>query len=683
MIDSELQSTCSNTGHHHHQIYGESPRDNDKLGRVCLVGAGRLGMNRLRLFSKLGVPCTAVVEPNKSSPLWSEPSIHKHPLGDRDAGVSEESAIGSSSASGDAIHLYEDFSQVPTSLYDGVWIASSTASHPSCIGAASEKTGNIFCEKPIAFDTSQVSSAYKMCDSKGVSLYCGWTRRFDPAFVQLFKNSGNKIKELELINKDYFTPTPEAVAFLKTLGSIFQDFVCHDLNAACLFMGELPLAVEATPIDSMGVGIWDKVSCVLSYSENRLVKIEADRFGPYQQSAKALLNDGTKLNSLNIPGHNVFERYDQAYSAEIEFFHKILKGEHPDNLCSSEHCLATAILIEMAEKSALLRKPLVIPPELRNSMLLQVTPVVKLPMAMMQIGFGEFGKYIQQTVMPYVSEHIRTLAIINTKNLDTIGSMLANPLLDSVYVCVPYRQAPPIVERCLQAKKKVLCEKPLLSLEHLCSVAEENNVLLALGFHRRFDENFLKAKASLNAYLEQVQVSGPFSLKIESKDSCPPREPPLSVSQYTDMLNLSLVHDLDMASWLFDTIPVTISVNRISKRNNGIDLQLLVDVHYKDRASLTIPVRIEYTRGNPTYVQQVHINLANGQSLLFGHNKSGPVMFDAYLPAYRSQFEWFACQPSTGTRCNSCKCGLKQHCETYSRTAKLLNQCTELILPTS
>lgn len=75
---------------------------------------------------------------------------------------------------------------------------------------------------------------------------------------------------------------------------------------------------------------------------------------------------------------------------------------------------------------------------------------------------------------------------------------LRNPAIDAVIVVTPTIYHKEIVIAAAQAKKHILCEKPLAVNELEClemiQEAEKNSVKLQVGFMRRFDESFQEAK---------------------------------------------------------------------------------------------------------------------------------------------------------------------------------------------
>ena len=126
--------------------------------------------------------------------------------------------------------------------------------------------------------------------------------------------------------------------------------------------------------------------------------------------------------------------------------------------------------------------------------------------------------------------------------------LIAHPHIDAVVICSPTDTHASYVEQCARAGKHVFCEKPLdLSLPRIretLQVVRQHNIQLMLGFNRRFDANFMKLKALVDAgKIGDVQL-----VKITSRDPAPPSVDYLKRSGglFLDMT----IHDFDMARYV-------------------------------------------------------------------------------------------------------------------------------------
>ena len=264
------------------------------------------------------------------------------------------------------IRLYKSIDDLDIPV-DGIWISTPTKFHVEAIIAASNKTKHIYCEKPIASTPDQVNLAYTTCAAKGVSLHCGWMRRRDPGYQAikqyLDKNSATIVRG-EFHSFDWPIVPPE---FLKTLGSIFTDLMCHDFNLTQYYMNnKLPKYITAHGVDG-GIGIWDSAVAELEYANGSKLVLTATRNGNgvYDNSLTVLTSDSKILDCGREEKdltQTFMARHDDNFRSELPYFANIIKN----NLGSGDKisCINTAVLITAATRSANLggkRIPIIAP----------------------------------------------------------------------------------------------------------------------------------------------------------------------------------------------------------------------------------------------------------------------------------------------------------------------------------
>lgn len=116
---------------------------------------------------------------------------------------------------------------------------------------------------------------------------------------------------------------------------------------------------------------------------------------------------------------------------------------------------------------------------------------------------------------------------------------------DAVFVHTPTETHYSIVKECLLAKIPVYVDKPLsydwLESKEMAHLAEKNNVLLGVGFNRRFAPQYAEAKA----WMEQA---GGFEWCAVQKHRTCQQSYSAKLTLYDD-----LIHILDMLLWLGGT----------------------------------------------------------------------------------------------------------------------------------
>ena len=180
------------------------------------------------------------------------------------------------------------------------------------------------------------------------------------------------------------------------------------------------------------------------------------------------------------------------------------------------------------------------------------------------IGFGRMGRIYARTIADQVDtaalyaiadpavdpddEAVKALDVPHV--LDDAEDALRLPDLHAVIIAAPTNTHPDIVVAAAQAGKAIFCEKPLaLSLDatqEVVAAAEQAGVLLQVGFMRRFDPAYRRAKRNI----ETGQIGQPLTFKSIGRDPfCP--DPTFADPEQSGGLILDMaIHDVDLARWL-------------------------------------------------------------------------------------------------------------------------------------
>jgi len=132
--------------------------------------------------------------------------------------------------------------------------------------------------------------------------------------------------------------------------------------------------------------------------------------------------------------------------------------------------------------------------------------------------------------------------------VDEAAGLIEDPQIDAVVICSPTGHHAAQIERCAAAGKAILCEKPIdLALERIdgaLDAVRRAGVKLMVGFNRRFDPGFARARAMVL----EGHIGTPHLVRITSRDPAPP---PASYIRGSGGLFLDMtIHDLDMARWI-------------------------------------------------------------------------------------------------------------------------------------
>ncbi|MEN9937837.1 MAG: hypothetical protein RLZZ387_4416 [Chloroflexota bacterium] len=127
-------------------------------------------------------------------------------------------------------------------------------------------------------------------------------------------------------------------------------------------------------------------------------------------------------------------------------------------------------------------------------------------------------------------------------------AILADPRIDAVLICTPTDTHAEIIIAAAAAGKHIFCEKPvaldLAQTDAAIAAVERAGVKLMVGFNRRFDANYARARAAV----VNGEIGDPHTLHLISRDPAPP---PISYIKVSGGIFLDMaIHDWDMARFL-------------------------------------------------------------------------------------------------------------------------------------
>ena len=288
------------------------------------------------------------------------------------------------------------------------------------------------------------------------------------------------------------------------------------------------------------------------------------------------------------------------------------------------------------------------------------------------IGFGRMGQLYAQTIATQIPvAQLYAVADPDEKTRASVQAdynvtqVVADPHqifelkeVDAVIIATPTSTHHSLVAAAAAAGKAIFCEKPLAitredTLAALAAV-EKAGVLLQVGFMRRFDAAYQKAKAMI----EKGEIGEPVTFKAVGRDPfCPdPRfaDPAKSGGLIIDMA----IHDFDLARWLMNS-----EVERVSSEGTLKVCEVLKSIGDIDNAV----VNLRYTNGalgnvevsrNAFYGYDIRTEILGSEGAInIGAYQQTPVLLltrdgaqhditpylmERFGPAYRAQLQHFA-----------------------------------------
>lgn len=121
--------------------------------------------------------------------------------------------------------------------------------------------------------------------------------------------------------------------------------------------------------------------------------------------------------------------------------------------------------------------------------------------------------------------------------------------IDAVVIATPTKYHKDIAVAAAKAGKHILCEKPMAMNENECDEmiesAEKNKVVLQIGFMRRYDENFIRAKA----IIDSGEIGDIVLIKSHTRGPSLPKPWMFDLSKSNGPLAEVNSHDIDMIRW--------------------------------------------------------------------------------------------------------------------------------------
>jgi myo-inositol 2-dehydrogenase/D-chiro-inositol 1-dehydrogenase len=264
-----------------------------------------------------------------------------------------------------------------------VFICSSTNTHTEFIMRCAQTGKDIFCEKPIGSDLSEISSALAAVNKSGVNLQVGFVRRFDHNHkaVRDCVKSG-RVGRPEIVKITSRDPEPPPVDYVKVSGGIFFDMMIHDFDMARYLAGSEVVSVFAAGSvmvsEEIGkAGDIDTAIVTLKFENGTIGVIDNSRRAAYGYDQRTEVhgalgcvkteNDTANLAMVSTasgvasekPLWFFLERYNEAFLKEVRDFIDAIQGRREVSV-TGEDAFKAVIIAEAATKSYQENRPVMI-----------------------------------------------------------------------------------------------------------------------------------------------------------------------------------------------------------------------------------------------------------------------------------------------------------------------------------
>ena len=260
---------------------------------------------------------------------------------------------------------------------DAVVIATATNSHADLIVAGARAGLPGFCEKPVALDVPGTLRVLEEVRATGTPVQIGFQRRFDAGYVAAREalHSG-QLGELRRVHAVTADPAPPHASYIPTSGGIYRDCLIHDFDILRWVTGREIVDVVAVGANRGAsffaeAGDVDETVVLLTLDDGTLATVQGSRYNGagYDVRMEIAGTEGTIAVGLDehaalrsaepgtgfptgAPHPTFWERFADAYAAEINAFLAVVRGERPSP-CTVDEALDALYVAEAATLSRL------------------------------------------------------------------------------------------------------------------------------------------------------------------------------------------------------------------------------------------------------------------------------------------------------------------------------------------
>lgn len=183
------------------------------------------------------------------------------------------------------------------------------------------------------------------------------------------------------------------------------------------------------------------------------------------------------------------------------------------------------------------------------------------------LGSGRIGRIHASNIVKHAGATLKyvvdtddvSAAEVATDNDAVVAdteAVLGDPEVTAIIIATSTDTHADLIIAAARAGKAVFCEKPIdLSVQQIqdcLRVVDETNILLGVGFNRRFDPSVIALReAVLSGRVGSVEI-----ISITSRDPSPP--PASYIAKSGGIFKDMMIHDFDMARWLLGEEPDSI-----------------------------------------------------------------------------------------------------------------------------
>tara|TARA_Y100000768_G_scaffold95496_1_gene69488 strand:+ start:1553 stop:2539 length:987 start_codon:yes stop_codon:yes gene_type:complete len=221
--------------------------------KICVVGAGRWGLNHVKTLCELNA-LGAVVDNN-------------------------DKALQFISKTYESCKTHKKLSSKVIDEYDGFIIATDPSSHFELAKKIILGMKPVLVEKPLTLDYNSSKTLCDLAMKMDVNLMVGHILLFHPAFQMMKKLiEDGKIGEIQYIYSNRLN-----MGSFRTNENVFWSFAPHDISLFNFFFNQNPKSVNSTGIDILQKGIHDSSITSFNYEGKKMGHIFVSWLHPFKE----------------------------------------------------------------------------------------------------------------------------------------------------------------------------------------------------------------------------------------------------------------------------------------------------------------------------------------------------------------------------------------------------------------
>jgi len=259
----------------------------NKNKKICVVGAGRWGMNHIRTLEKLcALGCIVEVDENRHPDLkeqWPE------------------------------IPVYQRTKETLEAGFNGYTIATPAPFHYEIAKLLIANKKHVLVEKPITLKSAQARNLKKLAKDNNVNLMVGHVLLFHPAIQKIKEliNAG-KIGTLQYIYSNRLN-----LGTVRTEENVFWSFAPHDVSIFQYFTDSYPQKITSTGGAFLQKEIHDTTMTILEYPDNVKGHIFVSWLHPFKEHRLVIIGSKGMLRFEDSTEGKPLVFYDKGFEWNV------------------------------------------------------------------------------------------------------------------------------------------------------------------------------------------------------------------------------------------------------------------------------------------------------------------------------------------------------------------------------